>query len=60
MKICHLKEFGNPSTTMFVQIDNVSKPLKDVMEDDMDVMSDEEYETFEKRFIQLYMGQRRI
>jgi hypothetical protein len=45
---------------MFVQIDNVSKPLKDVMEDDMDVMSDEEYETFEKRFIQLYMGQRRI
>jgi predicted nicotinamide N-methyase len=67
---CNLtwKEFGNPKcarsneffTNTFVQIDNVSKPLKDVMEDDMDVMSDEEYETFEKRFIQLYMGQRRM
>lgn len=67
---CNLswKEFGNPNsdrsneffTNTFVQIENVSKPLKDVMEDDMDLMSDEEYETFEKRFIQIYMGQRRI
>jgi Putative methyltransferase. len=67
---CNLtwQEFGNPNsdrsnaffTNTFVQIENVSKPLKDVTEDDMDLMSDEEYETFEKRFIQIYLGQRRI
>jgi hypothetical protein len=30
------------------------------MEDDMDIMSDEEYDCFEKRFIQIYVGQKRI
>jgi hypothetical protein len=26
----------------------------------MDIMSDEEYDCFEKRFIQIYVGQKRI
>jgi len=66
--LCDLewREFGNPScqrsneffTNSYVQVDGKSKPLKDVSEEDMDVMSDGEYEAFEKRFIQIYVGQK--
>lgn len=61
------KEFGNPKcvrsneffTDSLVQVNHVLKPLKDIMEDDMDIMTDEEYELFERRFIQIYIGQKR-
>ena len=63
---CNLewREFGNPSceksneffTNSFVRVGGESKALKDVSEDDLDVMSDLEFESFEKRFIQVYIG----
>jgi len=62
---CNLewREFGNPSceksneffTNSFVRVDGESKALKDISEDDMDVMSDQEFASFEKRFIQVYV-----
>ncbi len=64
--ICNLgwKDFGNPKcsrsneyfTNTYVQVDGETKALKDVSEDDMDVMSDKEYNTFEMKFIQIYVS----
>lgn len=56
--------FGNPKCQKsndffgnnYAKVDGESKPLKDVCEDDMDVMSDEEFDQFERRFIQVYIG----
>ena len=58
------REFGNPTckrsndffTNSFVQVDGESKALKDVSENELDIMSDQEFESFEKRFIQVYIG----
>ena len=65
---CNLgwREFGNPNseksndffTDSYVQVGGESKPLKDITEDDMDVMTDGEFNAFEKRFIQIYVGQK--
>ena len=64
--LCKLgwKEFGDPKnnasnnffSSSFTQVDGETKSLKDVSEDDMDVMSDKEFNAFEKRFIQIYVG----
>jgi ribosomal protein S18 acetylase RimI-like enzyme/predicted nicotinamide N-methyase len=62
------REFGNPTckrsndffTNSFVQVDGESKALKDVSEDDLDIMSDQEFDSFEKRFIQVYIGSKSI
>ena len=66
---CNLgwRDFGNPNsdksndffTDSYVQVDGESKPLKDISEDDMDVMTDGEFNAFEKRFIQIYIGQKK-
>ena len=66
---CNLdwKDFGNPMsaksnsffTNSYVKVDGESKSLKDVSEDDMDVMSDSEFNAFEQRFIQIYTGQKK-
>jgi predicted nicotinamide N-methyase len=66
---CNLgwRDFGNPNsdksndffTDSYVQVDGESKPLKDISEDDMDVMTDGEFNAFEKRFIQIFVGQKK-
>ncbi len=63
---CNLgwEDFGNPKcprsneyfTSTYVQVDGKSKALKDVSEDDMDNMSDKEYNSFEMKFIQIYIS----
>lgn len=58
------EEFGNPKSKKsndffgnnYAKVDGESKPLKDVCEDDMDVMTDDEFDQFERRFIQVYIG----
>lgn len=58
------EEFGNPKSKKsneffgnnYAKVDGESKPLKDVCEDDMDIMSDDEFDQFERRFIQVYVG----
>ena len=65
---CNLSwnEFGNPKckrsndffTNSFAEVEGQIKALKDVSEDDMDVMSDAEFDAYERRFIQIYLGQK--
>mmetsp|Transcript_5541 Transcript_5541/g.6221 ORF Transcript_5541/g.6221 Transcript_5541/m.6221 type:complete len:386 (+) Transcript_5541:237-1394(+) len=66
---CNLdwKEFGNPLseksnmyfTNTFVNVEGESKALKDISETDMENMSDDEHDSFEARFIQIYCGRLR-
>lgn len=60
------RDFGNPncydSNTFFSQtqmkVDGALKALKDITEDDADIMSDIEYKLYEDVFTQIYSGQK--
>lgn len=60
------RDFGNPdcyeSNTFFSQtqmkVDGTQKALKDITEEDTDIMSDTEYKAYEDAFVQIYSGQK--
>jgi predicted nicotinamide N-methyase len=60
----HWTDYGNPAceksneyfTNTYVQSDGETIALKDVTEDHMDDMNEEEYTSFEARYIQIYIG----
>ena len=61
------QEYGDPSCTKSnefftytkVKINGELKALKDIDEQDMDNMDDQEFEAFESKFLQIYIGEKR-
>jgi predicted nicotinamide N-methyase len=63
----HWTEYGNPNcdksnmyfTNTFVKVNGMNVALKDITEDHMDKMDEDEYQLFEARYIQIYIGKQK-